>query len=511
MIMSNTDQLYTITFLNRNTENSVIAVLFSFRRNCYLKKGTKKKSILSVLSNLKKGEPKPANPIGYSIEKVTCAMDVMEILIETETALHGMKNPEEICQYVMKQLCSFYQADYVGILEADLEIDNWFFKWWYRKGEDNVKQKDKRNLALPDEFAHAAPSWIKAYEQNKVISIQDVEQIKSIHPSEYALYNRLQATSVIGCPFYKHSTGFVVVKNPARYFRQTALLRILTYVLMMELNEYKMMRSIKLQARNQSIESEKDVHINLCGGINVISMDGNLDPSDFTPEEIELLTYMAFEVYGTSLPARELENRVWEKRFDSEGQKVRHAVSGIRKKKLHLFGNKLIANNNGRYCFNSELNVRIDVQEFLKLEALLAVLPTEDAVQKILEDMVAMYRGPIILTKDSPRWMVTNRHHMQNHYLKAVNRLLNIYFKKNDFTSLHEYAARSMRIIPNNVVGYYWKLRSYRKLGIIENEESLLENAKLCLPEDIYERLKSRIDRMDDENPDEIYEADYYI
>lgn len=296
MIMSNTNQLHTITFLNRNTEYSVIAVLFSFRRNCYLKKENKKKSILSVLSNLKNGEAKPANPIGYSIEKVTCAMDVMEILIETETALHGMKNPEEICQYVMKQLCSFYQADYVGILEADLEIDSWFFKWWYRKGEDNVKQKDKRNLALPDEFAHAAPSWIKAYEQNKVISIQDVEQIKSIHPSEYTLYNRLQATSVIGCPFYKHSTGFVVVKNPARYFRQTALLRILTYVLMMELNEYKMMRSIKLQARNQSIESEKDVHINLCGGINVISMDGNLDPSDFTPEEIELLTYMAFAI-----------------------------------------------------------------------------------------------------------------------------------------------------------------------------------------------------------------------
>ena len=128
----------------------------------------------------------------------------------------------------------------------------------------------------------------------------------------------------------------------------------------------------------------------------------------------------------------------------------------------------MIANNNGRYCFNPELNIRIDVQEFLKLESLLSVLPTEDAVQKTLEDMVIIYKAPIILTKDSPRWMVPTRDLVQNHYLKAVNRLLNIYFKKNDFTSLHEYAARSMRIIPNNVVGYYWKLRSYRKLGIVE-------------------------------------------
>lgn len=150
-------------------------------------------------------------------------------------------------------------------------------------------------------------------------------------------------------------------------------------------------------------------------------------------------------------------------------------------------------------------------QCFQKLEALLSMLPTDDAIQKTLEDMVTMYKGPITLTKDSPRWMVTDHHHMQNHYLKAVNRLLNIYFKKNDFASLHEYAALSMRIIPNNVVGYYWKLRSYKKLGIVENEDSLLENAKQCLAEDVFERLKSRVDRMDDENLDEIYEPDYYI
>lgn len=55
-----------------------------------MKKEPKKKSILSVLSNLRNEDTKPAHPIGYSIEKVTCAMDVMEILVETETSLHGV-------------------------------------------------------------------------------------------------------------------------------------------------------------------------------------------------------------------------------------------------------------------------------------------------------------------------------------------------------------------------------------------------------------------------------------
>lgn len=120
----------------------------------------------------------------------------------------------------------------------------------------------------------------------------------------------MQAISVIGCPFYKCSTGFVVVKNPARYIDQTALLRLLTYVLMMELNEYKMLQALRLQAKNYSIETEKDVHINLCGGIQIVSLSGDYNYCDFTSEETELLTYMAFEVYDTALPARELESLV---------------------------------------------------------------------------------------------------------------------------------------------------------------------------------------------------------
>ena len=93
------------------------------------------------------------------------------------------------------------------------------------------------------------------------------------------------------------------------------------------------------------IESEKDELINLCGGISVISMDGNLEPADFTPEEVELLTYMAFEVYGTSLPARDLERRVWEKRFSTEDQKVRSTEGRILTEKFvsvlpSLFGHR---------------------------------------------------------------------------------------------------------------------------------------------------------------------------
>lgn len=181
----------------------------------------KKNSLLAAISSLRrKHDSQERLTIKEFVEKITCALDVMDTLVKTEVALHGMTDPEEICEYVMKQICDFYDADYVGIIEGDFDMGNWFWKWWYRKGEEGVAQLDKENLALPAEYIYHAPTWIKAFKENEVILVKNTERVKEASPSEYALYQRLQASAGIGCPFYKHSTGFVVVKNPRRYYYQ---------------------------------------------------------------------------------------------------------------------------------------------------------------------------------------------------------------------------------------------------------------------------------------------------
>lgn len=119
----------------------------------------KKNSLLAAISSLRrKHDSQERLTIREFIEKITCALDVMETLVKTEVALHGMTESEEICEYVMKQLCDFYDADYVGILEGDFNMGNWFWKWWYRKGEEGVDQLDKENLALPAEYIYHAPT-----------------------------------------------------------------------------------------------------------------------------------------------------------------------------------------------------------------------------------------------------------------------------------------------------------------------------------------------------------------
>lgn len=470
----------------------------------------KKNSLWSAISSLRrKHDFQGRLTFKEFFEKIACALDVLDTLINTEVALHGMVDPKEICEYVMKQICDFYDADYVGILEGDFDMGNWFFRWWYRKGEEGVDQMDKENLALPAEYIYHAPTWVKAFKKNDVILVKNVEQIKETSPSEYALYQRLQASAVIGCPFYKHSTGFVVVKNPKRYFYQHYLLRMFTYVLMMELNEYKLVTTIQSNSAFADDDDENEYRMNIFNGIQITHGDEICQHDAFAPEEIELLTYLAIRDFERVVSARNLEELVWEGKNATGGQKARHAISGIRKRHSMLSENQFIETAGKGYRFNSDSNVSIDIQEFLKLESLLSVVHTDKEKKRILREIIRLYNGPILLTKDSPSWMDSYSHHFQNRYLKNVNHLLKLYYEDQDYGNLHKYAEISMAVIPNNEVGFYWKLRTYNLLGDISHADSLMEVAENALPDETFARLKKRLENLDDEDTEGTYDSEY--
>ena len=341
-----------------------------------------------------------------------------------------------------------------------------------------------------------------------MILVKNTEKVKETSPSEYALYQRLEATAVIGCPFYKHSTGFVVVKHPKRYYHQHYLLRMFTYVLMMELNEYKLINSIQ---SNTTFEDDdgNNYQLNIFNGIQISHADEICQHDAFAPEEIELLTYLAIRDFDRVVSARNLEELVWEGKYAAEGQKARHAISGLRKRHGILADNQFIQTAGKGYRFNPEVNVKIDIQEFLKLESLVSMAHTDKEKIRFLKKIIKLYDGPILLTKDSPAWMDSYKHHFQNRYLKNVNHLLRLYYEDQDYDSLHKYAEISMLVIPHNEVGFYWKLRTYNTLDDISHEQSLMEVAENALPDEIFARLKKRLEKMDDEDAEMTYNSEY--
>ena len=170
------------------------------------------------------------------------------LLQKCAAALHGSTDSKVISSYLMNMLREYCESDFVCVLEINLDLDYWFMRWGSRDGCDDIEKANIKQLLLPEEYTHYAKSWIKAYNKNVPILVEDVEAVKDVDPAEYALYMRLEATSIMGFPFYKNSQGFVVVRNPKKHFGEVALLQLCTYALMMEMNQFKMTKSMRLQA-----------------------------------------------------------------------------------------------------------------------------------------------------------------------------------------------------------------------------------------------------------------------
>lgn len=150
----------------------------------------------------------------YDEEYIRYCIEQEQVVSALEANLHTSDDPQEIAIQTLKTACAFYGGDWAGILEVDLDLGVWTPVWWYNPG---IKD---RTTQLMREFENAAVmhTWIKSMEQGRSINITDINEIKDSRPDEYAVYQRLRVQSVIAAPFAPNPMGFLVIRNPSRYF-----------------------------------------------------------------------------------------------------------------------------------------------------------------------------------------------------------------------------------------------------------------------------------------------------
>ena len=88
-----------------------------------------------------------------------------------EAALHVSDDPEEIAMMAMKTACDFYQADWAGFLEADMDLGLWSPAWWYNTAP-NDQTMDYLNEFESAEFLHR---WVVAMRENNAIIISSTK------------------------------------------------------------------------------------------------------------------------------------------------------------------------------------------------------------------------------------------------------------------------------------------------------------------------------------------------
>lgn len=100
-------------------------------------------------------------------------------------------------------------------------------------------QQDTLKDMPPDVYLH----WLGIFHRFEEIAIPDMEAIKECRPNEYRYFSDSDVHSIIVIPFSKRiNQGVVGVDNPRKHITDTLPLRMLSYAVVLELNEIKLTR-----------------------------------------------------------------------------------------------------------------------------------------------------------------------------------------------------------------------------------------------------------------------------
>lgn len=162
------------------------------------------------------------------------AIDFENSMNDLESQLYYQHlSPKEVAQQVLKATCQFYDADWCGLIQVDLDLSLWTPFWWFNTGTTD------KTMILTEEYESAKflDRWVQTVRKGIPMVVPNAEATKVAYPAEYDLYQRLSIRSVIAVSLEPRPVALLAVRNPKRYIQQTSMLRILAYMLLASYNE----------------------------------------------------------------------------------------------------------------------------------------------------------------------------------------------------------------------------------------------------------------------------------
>ena len=283
-------------------------------------------------------------------QEVECTLRLLE------EHLHESDDSAEIIQNVMKTACEFYQGDWVGFLQVDLELGLWTPYVWY-----NPHENDQTAILLREfESAEFFSRWIDAMHNNRALFFLSLDELSDAPPEELKLYHHLNIRQLLAVPIKPRPTGFLVVRNPQRHITRSSMLQMLAFVLLSSINEQKLMQSMKMSLSPENIKSDTDVIINLFGNLEIYTLNGILREADLkSPKICRLLAYMLLNRKVT-VPAREIVEAICPEEVletDNPGKNLRALIFRLRQSFSLISSYSLIETTPNGYCLNPKLNI----------------------------------------------------------------------------------------------------------------------------------------------------------
>ena len=343
------------------------------------------------------------------------ALDFEQTLRQLEEYLHVSDDQEEIINGTLETACEFYQGDWCGFIEVDMDLGLWTTTEWFNKGPDD-KTKDLLNEF---ESSDVWQRWIEAIKENHPLIIEDVEAIKEKYPDEYDAYKRLSVDSLIAVPFRPRPLGVVVIRNPKRYIGRSSMLQMLAFVALTAVNEKKLFERARMAWSPEDIKCDNDIIINLFGELEIYTSHGVMREVDIkSPKASKLLVYLLMN-RGKTIPPRTIVEEVWPDEVDDSdniGRNIKNLVCRFRKNFKVLSDEDLIVSMPTGYCINPKLNIMTDLQLFDKYFKMAHETTSIATKIEFLVKGMDVYKGKLLPEAAHELWMVSTAVHYHYHY-----------------------------------------------------------------------------------------------
>ena len=426
-------------------------------------------------------------------ENIQRALDIERTVNTLEGQLYyKLHSPEEVALKILEAACKFYDADWCGLIQVDLDLGLWTPFWWYNDGPE-----DKTTI-LTEEFESSEflDRWVQAVRQGLPMVVSNAEEIKDTYPVEYDLYQRLGIKSILGISLEPRPVALFAVRNPKRYIHQTSILRLLAYVLLVAYNDKKMVDSLSLASAPENIENDRDIYISLFGELKICTSRGVLREADLkSPKISRLLAYLLLSQKST-VTSLEIVHDIWPEEMEGAadpGKNAKYLIYRFRQAFSPLSDEQLILSTPFGYQLNPALHITTDFQRFDEL--CVAAAKATSVVNKVglMEKAVDLYHGKLLSSAEGDHWLVhpANRYHLA--YMSEVNELLKQLMSVHAYDLIHQYAATALTIAPENTKAYYWLIRSYQKQNMDELAAGELVAAKQKISEEEYQKLLRKL------------------
>lgn len=412
-------------------------------------------------------------------------------IVATEAALHNMEDPQEIAIGVMKAACDLYDADWSGILIADLHSQMWRPEIWYEVATGPMQDTLFHEFEMTDEYV----TWVGHLMDQESLVISDVEAIKESSPKEYEAYQRLDTRAVIGVPFGQHPLGFTVVRNPKKNIEQYEPLQIACFVAMMMLEQKRRLEAERrfLISEGEADDGKLHFRYNILGQHSMEIYGGIIREQDLDhPNRRGWLLFLYLVLHKKPVDVAVIAWDLWP---DEELSQVRNnnrqAIFRIHSEIAYNHDAKIIDTRAGVYVLADGIHLTTDADEMETLYERAKRMPDTVKRLEILKKAYNLYHGRLFEAGEGElgAWAIPFTMHYSQIFVDITRELLAILGRQKDYHSVTEYGSKAIRMEPGIQNAYYWVIHAAEKIGNGATRDLCLATAKEELTEEEYAKL----------------------